>query len=232
LRRWKWYLISGASFLVGILIFAVIVYINMTPTLGKDANTADKIFDFLDKWASAGAPAIMLIAIAVALGIGLAGILQTRSIQRNEQKQKMLNEIVEWARSVITWRVRHKDIFRDIARSTRPIEGARLTHAHLAQVLGDFAGITGLSEYMRKVALRLEEGLPEPVEKLINDTGTYIDFLEQRFKELTTNIQRGRFGEEDEVIEKTETLAKQMASSASSVLVVVATMKSRAIARL
>lgn len=229
-KRWKWYLISGTSIFVAILTFAIIVYINMTPTLEKDANTADKIFDFLDKWASAGAPAIMLIAIAVALGVGLAGILQTRNIQRNEQKQKMLNEIVEWARSIITWRVRHKDIFRDIARSTGPIEGARLTHAHLAQVLGDFAGITGLNEYMRKVALRLEEGLPASVEKLINDTGTYTEFLEQRFKELTTNIKKGKFDEDNKVIEKTEMLAKQMVSSASNFLVLVATMKSGAIA--
>ncbi len=80
-----------------LLVLAVIVYINMTPTLGKDATNADKIFDFLDKWASAGTPAIMLLAILVALAVGLAGIRETRSIQRNEQKRRLLDEIKKWA---------------------------------------------------------------------------------------------------------------------------------------
>ncbi len=213
------------------------------------ALLALNIFVIIDRFPNAGITLGAFGALAVAVFAGLTLIENRqlrRQIQEREQrdrqenrrrenrdrKERLLNEIIEWARSVITWRVRHKDIFRDIARSTRPIESARLTHAHLAQVLGDFSGITGLNEYIRKVALRLDEGLSGSVEKLINDTGTYVDFLEQRFKELTTNIQKGKFGEEDEVIEKTETLAEQMASSASSVLVVVATMKSRAIVRL
>ena len=101
MKRWKWYLISGASVLVALLIFAVIVYINMTPTLGKDATNADKIFDFLDKWASAGAPAMTLLAVAAALGIGVASILQTRNIQQSERKQRLVKEIEEWAKELV-----------------------------------------------------------------------------------------------------------------------------------
>lgn len=96
LKRYKWYLIGGTSFLAVLLVLAVIVYINMTPTLGKDATNADKIFDFLDKWASAGAPAIMLLAILVALCVGLAGIRETRNIQKREQRQRLLDEITQW----------------------------------------------------------------------------------------------------------------------------------------
>jgi len=101
MKRWKWYLISGTSVLVVLLIFAVIVYINMTPTLGKDANTADKIFDFLDKWASVGAPAIILIGIVVALAIGIMSLRQTREVQERQFKHTLLSEIIKWAIDIV-----------------------------------------------------------------------------------------------------------------------------------
>lgn len=94
--------------LIGVLViilalgFAVLIYILKTPTdFGFTPNTADLIFDFLDKWASAGAPPLTLLAIIVALGIGVAGILQTRNIQRTEQQQRLLKEIEGWAKEVI-----------------------------------------------------------------------------------------------------------------------------------
>ena len=175
----------------------------------------------------------LIAAILVGGGTFFLGIMawrtirQTRSVQKAEKRERLLNEIIEWARSILTWRSRHKDIFRDVARSTSDIESIRLVHANIAQVLGDFAGITGLNEYMKEVALRLEQGLPETVEKLISDTGTYIDFLEQRFYELTPNIKRGIFSETDEVINTTEILAEQMVSSARCVLASVAKIKTK-----
>jgi len=40
---------------------------------------------------------ITLAAVIVALGIGVASILHTQSLQQRERKERLLNEIIEWA---------------------------------------------------------------------------------------------------------------------------------------
>lgn len=177
MKRWKWYLISGASILVALLIFAVIVYINMTPTLGKDANIADKIFDFLDKWASAGGPAIMLIAIAVALGIGLAGILQTRNMQRNEQKRRLLSEIIEWALDIARCGV-ERDI--EALWDTRDRE-----YSVLDQMTNTFRGLLRRSRYISKIILPSWHSLRDPVEEMRGELEVQIEYLTKYAKDPT-----------------------------------------------
>ncbi len=43
---------------------------------------------------------ITLSAVAVALGIGVASILHTRSLQKKERRERLLNEIIEWAEEI------------------------------------------------------------------------------------------------------------------------------------
>jgi len=40
---------------------------------------------------------ITLSAVIVALGIGVASILHTQSLQRKERRERLLNEIIDWA---------------------------------------------------------------------------------------------------------------------------------------
>lgn len=40
---------------------------------------------------------ITLAAVIVALGIGVASILHTQSLQKKERRERLLNEIIEWA---------------------------------------------------------------------------------------------------------------------------------------
>lgn len=84
-----------------ILGFAVTVYVFMTPSLPPHANMADRIFNFLEKWASAGGPAITLIGIIAALYMGFRSLRQTRDIQQGERKQRQIKEIEEWVKEVI-----------------------------------------------------------------------------------------------------------------------------------
>jgi len=44
---------------------------------------------------------LTLVAIIIALSIGVASLLQTRNIQKGERKQRLLNEIVNWATDLI-----------------------------------------------------------------------------------------------------------------------------------
>ena len=43
---------------------------------------------------------ITLVAVLVALGIGVASILHTRSMQKRERRERLLNEIIEWGESI------------------------------------------------------------------------------------------------------------------------------------
>ena len=40
---------------------------------------------------------ITLAAVVVALGLGVASIIQTQKLQKKERKGRLLNEIIEWA---------------------------------------------------------------------------------------------------------------------------------------
>lgn len=43
---------------------------------------------------------ITLVAVIVALGIGVASILYTQRLQKKERKERLLNEIIEWAEEI------------------------------------------------------------------------------------------------------------------------------------
>lgn len=81
LRRWtlRYVILAVCLGAAALLALALIVYIFKTPTdFGYTPNNWDLIFDFLDKWASAGTPAMTLLVVAVALGIGVATLLLMR----------------------------------------------------------------------------------------------------------------------------------------------------------
>ncbi len=50
-------------------------------------------------WTIAGIIASFLVA-AIALGLGLASIIQTNRLQKRERKERLLNEIIEWATNI------------------------------------------------------------------------------------------------------------------------------------
>jgi len=52
---------------------------------------------WLKEWAQAISAGIMLLAVFVALGVGVASILHTQRMQKKERRERLLNEIIEWA---------------------------------------------------------------------------------------------------------------------------------------
>ncbi|MFC1914128.1 hypothetical protein ACFLXF_02515 [Chloroflexota bacterium] len=54
---------------------------------------------------------ITLVAVIVALGIGVASILNTQRLQKQERKERLLNEIIEWA--IETTQSKMKGFFKD-----------------------------------------------------------------------------------------------------------------------
>ena len=173
-RYWLVILIIVSTFII-ILGFAIGVYIFKMPTdFVFTPNTADIIFDFLDKWASAGAPAIMLIGILVALGIGLVSIRQTRNIRQREYRHRLLSEIVDWAVNV------SKSAFEkgvlDTSTTITPAEASGFVTEQVEQ-WGTFRVARGHGEYIRKIASEIDAELAKYVDELI-------DALRQQIKEL------------------------------------------------
>lgn len=90
-------------------VFRVAVYFADTPF----KSFADHTFNFLSGWAVAGGPVMTLIAVAVALYIGIKSLRQTENIQKREQKHRLLNETNNWAEEAIELVDRFQRGFKD-----------------------------------------------------------------------------------------------------------------------
>ena len=88
-------------------------------------------------------------------------IRQTHAIQKNEKRERLLNEIIEWAVGVTEC-----GFEKDFA------------HAELSDLLLDFAGIReGRSHYVSQIALTFGQDLQRAVEKLVKDLNDHLDLL-------------------------------------------------------
>lgn len=52
---------------------------------------------WLKEWAVPLSAGITLLAVFVALGIGIASIRHTQSLRKKERRERLLNEIIDWA---------------------------------------------------------------------------------------------------------------------------------------
>lgn len=190
LKKWQWVLVGIIP--VGIIGLAVAVYLLKTPTqFPGTPNFWDLVFDFLDKWASAGAPVITLLAVFIALWIGISGIRETRNIQRKERDERLLNEVRDWALEVAEsavkrqtripqklWETKLKYKFVR-AKSKYALEVANLSFSDLSPSIRDVTEkldqaievITGIIEKRAngQDLLISEKELTESVEKLITE---------------------------------------------------------------
>ncbi len=118
------------------------------------------------------------IITTLLFGVAVVAIWQTRTIQKHEYKHRRLNELIEWATKVISWRSENRTVFREMASIEDERLSQRLFHAHIAEVLAFFAAIIGLNKYISKLSLTFQQGLPEDIQKLIVDLKAFTDFHE------------------------------------------------------
>ena len=104
------------------------------------------------------------IITTLLFGVAVVAIWQTRIIQKHEYKHRRLNEIIEWATKVISWRCENRTAFREMASKEDERLSQRLFHAHLAEVHAFFAAIIGLNKYISKLSLTFQQGLPEDIQ--------------------------------------------------------------------
>ena len=165
-----------------------------------------------DNWVGISALTTMLLAIAA-----FWAIWQNTNIQKNEKRERLLNEIIEWAINVTNWRSESKKIFKEMAGITDSKQQQVLTHAHIVEVKEGFVGMGGRNQYISSIAEKFTKVLQEAVEKLITDLEAYIEFLDdwQRVKadEIVRNLDA-----EYEYYTKADELALQIDESTNKVI--------------
>ncbi len=182
----KWYIILIGSFIVLVLGLAVIVYIFKTPTdFGYAPNTLDLIFDFLDKWASAGAPAITLLAVIVALGIGVISIIQIRKLHESRYKEDIFDSILDWIQNIFECEIKATSV--DMQVVTIGLDstflaglatGVRWREAQKAYTMILSKGIT-----LREMFNNRNEPIPKAIDKLL-DVLTKLVGIHDKYEKL------------------------------------------------
>ena len=165
----------------------------------------------------------LIAAILVGGGTLFLGIMawrtirQTRSIQKAEKKERLLNEIIEWAINVINWRSEAKSIFKEMAGITNDKQQQVHMHAHIVETKEGFVGMGGRNQYISNIAEKFAKVLQEAVERLITDLEAYIEFLDdwQRVKadEIANNLDA-----DYEYYTKADELASQIDESTIKVI--------------
>ena len=227
-KNWQFIAVIAIVFFI-LLAIAILIYIKKAPTNfgeGYTPNLADKIYDFLDKWASAGAPAITLIGILVALCVGVAGIIQTRIFQENERKHELLNEIIEWAEKVTDWRSINKKIYKDTVFMQGGQDKEKLLYIHIIEVKEYLRGLNAKSQYITTISKIFESNLNDALCKLTSELNEYIEFLESWQHDKAEAINKNISDKKDNV-DKAEEHENILDNAANRVIHTAARIKSK-----
>jgi hypothetical protein len=116
---------------------------------------------------------ITLAAVLVALGIGIASILHTRGLQRKERRERLLNEIIEWAidsaRPKYAQELTTLDYTLSIEDQTNIIQLSQSSYTHTLKIKGD---------YLSLIASSFTSGLSAAVENLTEELDKHTKLIE------------------------------------------------------
>ncbi|MFC2026608.1 hypothetical protein ACFLUX_01370 [Chloroflexota bacterium] len=136
---------------------------------------------------------ITLFAVIVALGIGIASILHTQNLQKKEQRQKLLNEIIDWAKNITKYRFSKacKELLQitDSSGETSYKKSLQFIHANVEEVKEAFAGLEIQSRYICKITSTFGAELYEAAQDLAEKINGYINYLREWSGTLADEIE-------------------------------------------
>ena len=118
----------------------------------------------IDNWIN------LIAAILVGCGTLFLGImawrtiLQTRSIQKEERRQRLLNDIIEWAIDVSKC-----DLISDFSKYAEIKDETEYNIITGMDSMGRLINLENQGEYIKQIALRLEQGLGNAVGEVITN---------------------------------------------------------------
>jgi len=164
----------------------------------------------------------LIAAILVGGGTFFLGIMawrtirQTRSIQKAEKRERLLNEIIEWAtlitsQSTATLFERLPDIIGDSRKHSMYI------YAYLSRVRANLEGAVGKNIYMLSIAHLFNLNLSVSIATLVHDMTSYMEFLDI-WQEKSTNMLTSEIKLEEHDIDELDTLSNCVNISAIGVI--------------
>jgi len=165
---------------------------------------------------------ITLAAVIVALGLGLSSLIQTHKLQKRERKERLLNEIIEWAADVIKCR------FEDKSKSM-------LSSKNISETLSSFwRYITDIQDnlkiqhakgfYISKISPIFGQHINESVDSLIKVISDFIDLFDKPKTDMEDILTEQIKLSEEEIermnnyIEKIDNIRKLLDKSANKVI--------------
>jgi hypothetical protein len=129
---------------------------------------------------------ITLGAVIVALAIGVTSLLQTQRLQKRERKERLLNEIIEWAIDVAKCGL-EKDL-PDTSRITDVNDG-KLHLAYSTNILAkSYQSMRGRNQYISQIVLTFGIDLQEAVSTLNKDVEEHIKLLDVLYNNVTVRF--------------------------------------------
>ena len=151
--------------------------------IAEDPNSFAKwLYKFLDDWAiTLGAAVTFMLAVAAFLAI-----LDNRQGRRADRRERLLNEIIEWATDVARCGL-EKDL-PDTSSITDMNEG-KLHLAYSTNILAkSFQSMRGRNKYITQIALTFGQDLQEAIETLAKDVEKHIKLLDILYAEVTVQF--------------------------------------------
>jgi len=135
------------------------------------------ISQWLKAWGQVINSGIMLMAVFVALGMGITSILHTQSMQKRERRERLLNEIIEWAVDMTKG-----ELLMDFA-DVKSIQGIRRARLYLYVTLDKlqftFKQARTRGRYISRIVSILGKDLQKAVEDLIRTLEAHIQVLKE-----------------------------------------------------
>ncbi|HUT96576.1 MAG TPA: hypothetical protein VMW60_00450 [Dehalococcoidales bacterium] len=132
-------------------------------------------------WAQVIGAGITLLAVLVALGIGIASILHTQSMQKKERRERLLNEIIDWALDSAKPKYALALTSLDYTLSEEDqrtiIQVAQASNTHILIVRGN---------YIAKIALIFTQDLSTAVENVRKNLEEHSELIDDWIKGKST----------------------------------------------
>jgi hypothetical protein len=143
---------------------------------------------------------ITLAAVIVALAIGVASILQIQSLRKRERRDRLLNEIIEWAIEITKWRP--KGIFKDVAFITDKLKLQKIMYPHIVEIMENFIETRGRNKYVSDIAIKFDKKLGEAVGNLIDVLESKIELLNEWTSVIADATTKGKESNDEQYSQK------------------------------
>jgi len=152
---------------------------------------------------------ITLVAVIVALGLGLSSLFQTQRLQKRERRERLLNEIIEWAIEL------NKCAWESGRTISAGLSSKEFKLYAAFYELIRFKAADAKSEYIRSIASTFREDLHSNVEQVKKQLDNFIDLkfenIKSRNDEEKLKLAEKTKKSEKELYELVEVLQKTAA---------------------